>query len=239
MIQELTELERKKIVDESIKSLWDKKNIDFLSFLKDKRFIKEETLREFNIGYCPKDSFLFNNQLFFLNERCIMPFYDNYGELICITTRSFVNENFPHWHESFIKSKYVYGLHLAKQHILNSQKVIIVEGQFDTMVLHSYGLKQTVAMIGTSLSAFQIGMLCRYAKEFYLLSDGDEGGKKSINNSMKVYEEYDLKNKGIKFIPVILPDGLDPDDFVKQFGRNELVNLMIKSKEQCNNTFQK
>jgi DNA primase len=91
-------------------------------------------------------------------------------------------------------------------------------------------------MIGTALSPFQIGVLCRYAKEFYLLSDGDEGGKKSINNSMKIYEEYDLKNKGISFIPVILPDGLDPDDFVKQFGRNELVNLMIKSKEQCNNT---
>ena len=75
------------------------------------------------------------------------------------------------------KSKVLFGLDLARDHIRREEKVIVVEGYFDVIGLHQEGLPLAVASCGTSLTPHHLEMLTRVAaKEIIFLFDGDEAG---------------------------------------------------------------
>lgn len=162
-----------------------------------------------------------------------MPIYDPYNSLVALTTRDV--EKGLHLHESFDKNNYVYGLNIAKEHIRRNDKCILVEGQFDTMCLHSHGLGMTVGALGTSFSIVQCMQLSRYCSEMYIIFDPDESGEKSVKRAMEMHKKYSLYKYKIQFIPVYLPEGNDPDDFVVKYGVKELFILMKQSKDRINN----
>lgn len=195
------------------------------------RGISDSVIRKFQVGYCPAS---IGHDL---AGRIIMPLMDAYGEeVVSFTTRNpWTDKSFQHWHEPYDKSRYLYGLDVAKSSIIKQDKVIVVEGQFDTMVLHSYGFGMTVALCGTSISVTQIALLARYCSEIYLIFDPDEAGDGCIRRAFEIYKRYMLDTWGLLFVPVKLPKDTDPDDYVIKYGSDKLVALLRESKEKVIN----
>jgi len=190
------------------------------------RKISDSILDEFNVGYCPPEV---PHQIC---GRIITPIYDVNNNLIALSTRH-LDKDHPcrFWHESFDKGSYLYALNHAKYDIRIKNKVVLVEGEFDAMVLHTYGFKMTVGVLGKSLTLFQIALLARYCSEFYFLFDGDQAGRNGTERVMKLYKDNKIKSYGIKFIPVFLPEGNDPDDFLLREGPTSLKNKLSESRE--------
>ncbi|MGY8769087.1 MAG: DNA primase [Pirellulales bacterium] len=113
----------------------------------------------------------------------------------------------------FSKSDNLYALDLARDSIVASKQVVVVEGYTDVIALHQAGITNAVAVLGTALGPRHIQLLRRYADQIYLVLDGDEAGQKRTNEILELFvaEQVDLRI-------MTLPDGLDPCDFVQQQG---------------------
>ncbi|MBL7973331.1 MAG: DNA primase [Candidatus Kapabacteria bacterium] len=111
------------------------------------------------------------------------------------------------------KSKILYGLFQAKQHIRQEKSSIMVEGYADVITLHENGFRNAVASSGTSLTNEQLDVLSRYSTTMYLVYDGDAAG---INAAMRGVEL--ALNKGFEVNIVTLPNKEDPDSFVRRNG---------------------
>jgi len=217
-------------------SLWDKEGEDALAYLKSKRHLSDEIIKRFQFGYCPRDV---NHDL---AGRIIMPCFDAHGNLVALSTRDYEAEKkWQHWHESFDKSSYLFGLNFAKKAIRWSDRAIVVEGQFDVTCLHSHRLPMTVGLFGTTLSIMHIALLSRYCSEIYMVldpnvtkSDGtvNRSGEEATIRAMQLHSQYCLGTYGIHFIPVTLPNELDPDDFVFQQGTQAMIKILDKRRQE-------
>jgi DNA primase len=224
----LEEEERKRIVKHASDCLWTDAGADALKYLTEKRGILEKTLRQFQVGFVPSNV---NHQL---NGRIITPIFDPYGALVAVSTRHLYKtlageKNKSFWHEDFDKSYYLYGLHIAKSHILQVRKAIVVEGEFDVDYLHSAEIPITVGCCGNALGLFQISLLSRYCDEIYLGYDGDKGGKAAMQRSKEIYDEHVCW--ALKLIPMYFPNEMDPDDYVRKNRKSGFIDLMKASKE--------
>lgn len=115
----------------------------------------------------------------------------------------------------FNKSKTLYNINLLKK-LRKSQtisEVIMVEGYMDTISLYQAGFKNVVASMGTSLTQEQARLVKRYADTVLISYDGDAAGQKANMRGLEI-----LKSEGINVKVVPLPEGLDPDDVIKQRG---------------------
>jgi DNA primase len=220
------ETEREKIVLAAKASLRKPEGQSALDYLLNVRKFSNETINKFNIGYCPTS---INHQV---KGRIITPIYDTYGNLVAISTRHLdrsVKNRF--WHESFDKGSYLYGLYYAKNKIRKINKVLIVEGECDVACYHSYGFDMTVGLCGSAFTLFQVSLLIKYCTDFYFMFDGDVAGKTSMERAIRDYEKYNLKNYQLRFIPVILPKGRDPDDYLIENGREGVKEKLKTAKE--------
>ena len=174
-----SELEREKILKASVITMQKPEGKIAFDYLIDERRLSKKVIEQFEVGYCPED---INHRL---RGRIITPIYDAYKNLIALSTRH-LDKSHPKrfWHESFEKRFYLYGLYYAKKFITKYNRVILVEGEFDVMALHSNGFPMTIGMCGSALTLFQIALLSKYCSYFYLLFDGDEAGRKSIKRAM-------------------------------------------------------
>jgi len=211
---------RRTLVSLAQKTLWSEEGQDRLKYLREERCISDSELLAMQFGYAPHKlkAYFTGNDLPDVSGRIIMPMFDSFGDLLAITTR-YVLESDPdykkkkHWHESFEKNEWLFGLHLAKQEIIVKKAAIIVEGQFDVAYLRSIGLRHVVAALGGSLSPRQVALLSRYCSTVYLFYDGDEGGYKATARAMKLYNDRLYADFGLTFLPVQTPRDKDPDDF--------------------------
>jgi len=220
-------------------SLWSEEGEPGLTYLREKRHISDDVIKKFQIGYCPQGTPPISD--IYLGGRIIMPCFDAHGNIVAFSTRNpWVEKRYQHWHESFDKTSYLYGLHVSKKSIRHSDKAIIVEGQFDVACLHSNGLSMTVGLFGTTFSIMHVALLSRYCSEIYVLFDpqqreGDVSGQEGTARAMKLYYDYCLNTYGIYFIPIVLPGSLDPDDFVYQHGKDELTHILNKRRNEVIN----
>ena len=199
---------------------------DALNYLVNERGISETVIDQFDFGYCPA---YVNHEL---KDRIITPIYDSYGRLMFLSSRILRTKDF--WHESINKSLFLFGIQIAKDNIVKHKKAIIVEGEYDVGFLHSHGINIAIAVCGSALSLFQISLLSRYCSEIYYVTDGDLAGEKSLDRAMKLYRDNALDQWGIKLIPVKLPNGKDPDDYVKENGSSGFINLLKEAREKMN-----
>lgn len=151
------------------------------------------------------------------DHNLVMPYKNLYGDFIGIVGRTLLNN-----YKELKLSKYknsplrkglnLYGLYNAKKEIIRQKSVIIVEGQFDCITCHRFGIRNVVALGCAFLSKYQLFLLLRYTNNIFLLLDNDEAGKKSIERAHKLNESYgNLANMK----SLILPDGFkDIDDFL-------------------------
>lgn len=226
---QLAEAERKKLVELSSKTIWSDDGKEALAYLKEQRGLSESSIKEFQIGYVP----LRVNHL--CSGRLIFPIFDPYGKLVAVSTRHLHKKKTDigyFWHESFDKSFYLYGLHIAKNHIFKCRKAILVEGEIDVLSMHSHGLSITVGVCGSAFRSYQAAILNRYCDELYIMLDGDKSGKDALNRAFEMKETFGIENLGLKFIPCRLPNKVDPDDFVRQGGKKAVIQFMKTAKEE-------
>jgi DNA primase len=109
------------------------------------------------------------------------------------------------------KGEILYGLQVAKGYIPEKDCVIIVEGYFDLLTLHQFGLKHSVATLGTALTTHHIRILKRYTKNLITVFDADEAGVQASLRALPLFFEEEVSGKTI-----LLPEGEDPDGFLRK-----------------------
>lgn len=121
----------------------------------------------------------------------------------------------------FQKRRMLYGLDVAVPAIKAAGHALIVEGYTDVLALRQAGVENVVAGLGTALTAEQLHLLARYCDEVALIYDGDSAGAKAALRNLEV-----LEGAKVSVSLVTLPEGMDPDDFVKQHGGDGLRELL-------------
>ncbi len=114
------------------------------------------------------------------------------------------------------KSRSLYGLHRARQKCRQAETVYVVEGYFDLLSMHQFGMENTVATLGTSLTADHVQMLKGYVGvqgKAILVYDSDQAGIKAAQRSVAVFQKGLLEARIL-----ILPKGQDPDSFLMEHG---------------------
>lgn len=123
----------------------------------------------------------------------------------------------------FEKGNNLYGLNLINK-FSDKKKIILVEGYMDVISLFNYGIKYSVASLGTAFTPKQARLLKRYGKQIYMCYDSDNAGINATTKSINI-----LKKEGVDPKVIILPKGYDPDDFIKENGLNEFLDLQEKA----------
>lgn len=155
-----------------------------------------------------------------LGGRLIFPIIDALGEVIAFGGRSLVKTDFAKYKNTkdtllFNKKKTLYNINLLKKlkREQTVKQVIMVEGYMDTISLYQAGFKNVVASMGTSLTQEQARLIKRFVDTVLISYDGDGAGQSANVRGLEI-----LKNEGLNVKVVPLPDGLDPDDVIKQHG---------------------
>lgn len=117
------------------------------------------------------------------------------------------------------KSENLFGINYAKNNC--SERVILVEGNMDVVSLHQAGFDYAVAPLGTAFTSEQVNLLARYTKEIVLMLDADAAGQKAIKRATQL-----LENSGLEVRVVVIPDGKDPDEFIKKNGPERFKALL-------------
>lgn len=154
--------------------------------------------------------------------RLIFPIINSYGEVIAFGGRLLKKTNFAKYVNTrdtivFTKRKNLYNINLLKKlkREQTIREVIMVEGYMDTVSLYQAGFKNVVASMGTSLTQDQARLIKRYTDTVLISYDGDAAGQKANIRGLDI-----LKDEGLNVRVVPLPEGLDPDDVIKQLGND-------------------
>lgn len=148
-------------------------------------------------------------------QRLIFPISDARGRLIGFGARA-LDDSLPKYINSpqtsvFDKSATLYGLNMAASAIRQQNSVVIVEGYLDVIIAHQYGFNNVVASMGTSVTDKQIGTMKRLTKNVTLALDSDAAGEEAMLRCMGYENSLEAEVK-----VVILPQGKDPDDVIKE-----------------------
>ncbi len=117
------------------------------------------------------------------------------------------------------KSENLFGINFAKN--VCSERVILVEGNMDVISLHQAGFENTVAPLGTAFTTEQANLISRYTKEIVLMLDADAAGQKAVRRASEL-----LENTGLSVRVVVVPDGKDPDEYIKKNGKERFAALL-------------
>jgi DNA primase len=124
----------------------------------------------------------------------------------------------------FRKGEGVYGLAEAREAIRKNERVVLVEGYMDALLLVQEGVPYTVAVLGTALTASQLRLLRPFGGDqltVFFFFDGDEAGRRAALRAFGVCVEADVWGKA-----VFLPDGFDPDSFIRDRGKEATLGLI-------------
>ena len=157
--------------------------------------------------------------------RLMFPIFGATNKVIGFAGRVLGNEKTAKYINSaqtkvYNKSEVVYGVNFAKNEIRKQKEVILVEGYTDVITLNQHGIENVVASSGTALTPAQMRILHRYGERIVMIYDSDSAGQ----NAMKRGIEIALA-EGMEVQLLELPEGEDPDSFVKQFGKESFLEL--------------
>ncbi|WP_339136935.1 MAG: DNA primase [Candidatus Electrothrix sp. GW3-4] len=150
-------------------------------------------------------------------DRVLFPIYDMSGREVAFGGR-ILGQGKPKYMNSpesmvFAKGSLLFGLYQHRQAIRSAQRAIVVEGNFDLLLLAVHGIDNVVAPLGTALTREHIEALRRYCDEVVLLFDGDSAGLRAARRSIPFFLSERLEAK-----VALLPTGHDPDSLVREKG---------------------
>lgn len=209
----------------------------------DKRGLSPETQKSFRIGYSPDtwdslrdllkekgadDELLEKSGLVIRNEernslydrfrgRIMFPVLDVDGNPVAFGARSLGSDE-PKYLNSpetpaYVKGRHLYGLFHSKNEIRQRKFAILVEGYLDLISLCEHGVRNTAASLGTAFTPEQAKLLSRFTKRVVINYDGDNAGIKAARRAIEHLLPLDFEIKVL-----VLPNGQDPDDFVRKNG---------------------
>lgn len=215
------------------------------------RGIKEETIKKFGLGYA-NDSW--NSLMFYLRKkgindglleeaglisvnkekgrkydrfrnRVMFPVFDYQGKVIGFGGRV-LGDSKPKYLNSpetlvFQKGTNLYGLNFALKHNMSERYFVIVEGYMDLISLHQYGITNVVASLGTALTINQARLLKRYADKVVISYDADLAGQMATLRGLEI-----LRTAGFDVRVLSIPQGKDPDEYVRSNGREAFLKLI-------------
>ena len=215
------------------------------------RGIRQDTIKRFGLGYA-KDSW--NSLLFHLRKlgfndnilleaglvltsektgnkydrfrnRVMFPVFDYRGKVIGFGGRV-LDDSKPKYLNSpetlvFQKGTNLYGLNFAIKSNMKERYFIMVEGYMDLISLHQYGITNVVASLGTALTVNQARLLKRYADKVIISYDADVAGQTATMRGLEI-----LKNAGFDVRVLSIPQGKDPDEYVRSNGKEAFMKLI-------------
>jgi DNA primase len=228
-----------------------KDGIAALEYLKN-RDIDQDLINRFQIGLSSNESNMLYNEfkkqfseLDLLNvglirkadsyydtfqSRIIFPLKNEDGYIVGFSGRIYnQDDRFSKYLNSadnaiFNKGNILYNFSDAKTEIKKANFVYLFEGFMDVIALHKVGIDNTVAIMGTSLTDNQIRLIQSVTNTVVLSLDGDEAGIHATQKAIFLLNRYKFNTRVI-----LLPDGLDPDDYLKKFGKDKLKQYYEKN----------
>ena len=222
-----------------------------LSYLKN-RGISEDIIKKFKIGYAPSYGYSLVKLLekknysldlaykgalvrkagsgysdYFFN-RVVFPVYDLRDRVIGFGGR-IIGDGSPKYlntpeTEIFNKGKNLYGLNFARRRKNKDSPLILTEGYMDLIAVSQAKLDCAVASLGTSLTREQAGLISKFASEVILAYDGDNAGVSATGRGLAL-----LESAGLTVKVLMLPEGKDPDSFIKENGVEAFYRALGKS----------
>ncbi len=200
------------------------------------------TIKKFGLGYAPESGFGLTNHLrakgYTVEEmtqadvarlsqrgnpydryrgRVMFPIFDLRGNVVAFGGRVLTDEKPKYINTSdtpvYHKSSGLFAMNLAKNS--DSRQLILAEGYMDVIALHRAGFSNAIASLGTSLTEEQARIMKRYADEAVICYDSDEAGQKATQRAIPI-----LKNAGLRVRVVTVPGGKDPDEFMRNYGKD-------------------
>lgn len=215
------------------------------------RGIKLETIRSFGLGYANNswnslmnhlkrknisEQLMIEAGLLSVNpeknrkydrfrNRVMFPVFDYRGKVIGFGGRV-LDDSKPKYLNSpetlvFQKGTNLYGLNFALKHNMKERYFIIVEGYMDLITLHQYGITNVVASLGTALTINQARLLKRYADKVVISYDADMAGQMATMRGLEI-----LRTAGFDVRVLSIPQGKDPDEFVRSNGKEAFLKLI-------------
>ena len=231
--------------------LFQEKNKEALDYLSN-RGLNKNILEEFQLGYVPwKNNFYEDllkkyteeeislTGLYYKNDntgqyvdrfnsRIIFPVNNITGDTVAFGGRIIRESKLAKYINSpetefYKKGSMIFNLDKAKNSRAETDEVIIVEGYMDVVSVYSSGIKNVVSNSGTALTERQIDLIWKFFANPIICLDGDESGQKAaFIIAEKLFPL--INDKNIIYFSM-MPEGKDPDDFIKQNGKEELLNL--------------
>ncbi len=221
------------------------------------RGLSEATIEKFHLGYAPDEWEGLTRELArnnveaalaekagllkrgergyydFYRDRLIVPTYSTTGEAIAFGGR-LLHDGEPKYINTtttpvYEKGRHLYALNVARRAASHDRTLIVVEGYLDCIALHQAGFENAVAALGTSFTQDQAKELRKYADGIFLCFDADTAGNaaaaKAIETAAQVIEHA---GSGVRIVE--LPEGSDPDGFVREQGPEAFAELLKNAK---------
>lgn len=153
--------------------------------------------------------------------RLIFPVMDAQGRPVAFGARAMRPGDEPKYLNSpetaaYTKGRHLFGLNVSRDEIRRKKFAILVEGYLDLIVPFQHGVRNVVASLGTALTGEQAKLLGRFARKVVVNYDGDRAGINAAKRAIEVLLPEDFEAKVL-----VLPDGSDPDEFVRARGVEE------------------
>lgn len=158
--------------------------------------------------------------------RLMFPIFDVLGKVVAFGGRV-LDDSLPKYINSpetpiYTKGRHLYGLNLAKAS--RTDNLIIVEGYLDVIAMHQAGIDQAVAALGTALTEQQAILLRKYTEKIIIGFDADAAGQKAALRGLEI-----LAGKDMDVSVLMVPDGKDPDEYIRKNGPERFHALVEKS----------
>ena len=234
--------------------LFSENNKEAFDYLK-KRGLNKSTIEEFKLGYVPwKNNFYeellkkYSEEEINLtglhyksdktkkyidrfNSRIIFPVNNISGDTIAFGGRIIRENKLAKYINSpetefYKKGSMIFNLDRAKDLRSETDDVLVVEGYMDVVSVYASGIKNVIANSGTALTEKQISLIWKFFSNPIICLDGDESGQKA---ALRIGERlFPLINEKNKIYFSIMPDGEDPDDYIKKNGKSGMFKLLEK-----------
>ena len=161
-------------------------------------------------------------------DRLMFPIEDTRGRVVAFGGRALGDQKAKYLNSPetpiFQKGRMLYGLPLANKAAHKAGRVVVVEGYMDVVALHQAGLEETVAPLGTAITEDQLRLLWRITDEPVLCLDGDRAGFGAALRAAKRALPVMWGGQTLRF--ALLPEGEDPDSFVRKRGLEAMEGLL-------------
>jgi len=205
-----------------------------MEYLLELRHMTPNSIRDFQVGYFPQNARYRLGpsdpaELIQLKGRFVVPIFSEFGKIVGIAGRIPNPSEKGWWNTKFKKGSHLYGFNFARKRIFEENKAYVFEGYMDRIVMAQHGLDNCVAAMSTNLGIRRIGLLARYCNRFCLCFDTDhnEAGFAGMLRTLA-----DMYSVGIGVSPsnwevtaIMLPVGVDPDDYVHEHGMEAFLAL--------------